>query len=98
LRILFRTASRNCVHVQDVGLAEAADDAVWNYAVERDLVIVKKDADFRQRSFLEGHPPRIIWIALGNCSTAAIENLLRSRQENIQAFLSDEQSSFLSLS
>lgn len=41
------------MHVQDAGLAEAPDDIVWNFAVERGLAIVTKDAGFRQRSFLE---------------------------------------------
>ncbi|MGA8107987.1 MAG: DUF5615 family PIN-like protein [Acidobacteriaceae bacterium] len=95
-------ALRDCfadpIHVQEIGLGEAEDDVIWNYAVEHGRVIVTKDADFRQRSFLEGHPPKIIWIALGNCSTAAIEHLLRSRKRETDSFLSDERSSFFSLS
>ncbi len=31
-----------------------------------------KDADFRQRSFLEGHPPKIIRLRLGNCSSCSL--------------------------
>ncbi len=45
------------VHVRDVGLAPADDEAVWTYAAAHDLVIVSKDSDFRQRSFLRGAPP-----------------------------------------
>jgi predicted nuclease of predicted toxin-antitoxin system len=71
---------------------------VWSYAIEKSLAIITKDGDFRQRSFLEGYPPKIIWVALGNCSTAAIENLIRARSEEIASFLSDGGSSFLSLS
>lgn len=85
------------VHVQSVGLAEASDRAIWSYAIEREFAIVTKDGDFRQRSFLEGYPPKIIWLALGNCSTEMIERALRSRRLEIENFLNSEQSSFLSL-
>jgi predicted nuclease of predicted toxin-antitoxin system len=48
------------VHVREVGLREAADSIVWDYAARHGLAIVTKDADFRQRSFLEGHPPKVL--------------------------------------
>jgi predicted nuclease of predicted toxin-antitoxin system len=61
------------------------------------FAIVTKDADFRQRSFLFGHPPKVIWVRLSNCSTAAIEALLRRRAVAIAEFLADEQKAFLAL-
>jgi len=85
------------VHVRDVGLREAADATIWDYAVRQGFAIVTKDADFRQRSFLRGYPPKIIWLRLGNCSTRTVETLLRSHAPDIEAFLSDEQTSFMSL-
>ncbi len=48
------------VHVRDVGLKSAADRRVWDYAVEMGFAIVTKDADFRQRSFLFGPPPKLV--------------------------------------
>ena len=45
----------NSVHVRHLGLREAADATLWEYAARHDFAIVTKDADFRQRSFLEGH-------------------------------------------
>ena len=59
-------------HVQSVGLGEAADASVWEFARNNAFVIVTKDVDFSDRSALAGHPPKIIWIRLGNCSTAEI--------------------------
>jgi hypothetical protein len=59
------------------------------------LAIVTKDADFRQRSFLLGHPPKIVWLRTGNCSTKLIENLIRHRSIEIGDFLADNQKSFL---
>lgn len=56
-------------HVREVGLERADDDQVWRYAATRGLAIVSKDSDFRQMSFVRGHPPKVIWIRRGNCST-----------------------------
>ena len=86
------------IHVREIGLIEAADATIWQYAAQHDFAIVTKDADFRQRSFLEGHPPKIVWVRLGNCSTKAVEALLRSRSREIEEFLGDDQKSFLVLS
>lgn len=79
-------------------MREADDVIIWNYAAEHGFAIVTKDADFRQRSFLYGHPPKTIWLRLGNCSTKAIASLLRVRAAEIQEFLTDEREAFLSLS
>jgi predicted nuclease of predicted toxin-antitoxin system len=47
------------------GLAAATDDEVWSYAASHRFAIVAKDADSHQRSFVFGHPPKVIWIRLG---------------------------------
>ena len=86
------------IHVREVGLIQAADATIWQYAAQHGLAIVTKDADFRQRSFLEGHPPKVVWVRLGNCSTKAVEVLLRSRSREIEEFFGDDQKSFLVLS
>jgi predicted nuclease of predicted toxin-antitoxin system len=86
------------VHGREIGLRDAEDIVIWDYAARHGSAIVTKDADFRQRSFLLVHPPKIIWLRPGNCSTKAIEALLRSRVADIEQFLADQQKSFLSLS
>jgi predicted nuclease of predicted toxin-antitoxin system len=85
------------VHVRDVGLASADDAAVWEYAKQNALMIVSKDGDFHQRSFLYGHPPKVIWIRRGNCSTAVIERMLRDHHADIGEFLADPEAAFLAL-
>jgi predicted nuclease of predicted toxin-antitoxin system len=85
------------VHVRDVGLKSSADRKVWDYAAEMGYTIVTKDADFRQRSFLFGPPPKVIWIGLGNCSTKQIAELLRKQRGQIEAFGLAEDEAFLSL-
>ena len=85
------------VHVRERGLQSADDEVVWALARSDGFMIVSKDEDFHQRSLVIGHPPKVIWIRLGNCSTDEIADLLRRRFEEIQAFEDDGLASFLAL-
>ena len=85
------------IHVRDVGLRDATDEAVWNYASRHGLTIMSKDSDFHQRSFLFGSPPKVVWIRRGNCSTADIETLLRTHDAALQTFEQDREGAFLAL-
>jgi predicted nuclease of predicted toxin-antitoxin system len=60
-------------------------------------MIVSKDVDFQQRAFLYGHPPKVVWLRLGNCSTATVVALLHRRSADIAAFGADPALSFLAL-
>ena len=84
-------------HVRDCGLKSAPDPVVWEFAAREGYVIVSKDADFRQRSFLYGYPPKVIWVRLGNCSTRQIAELIRERQDEIERFYADSDQAFLGL-
>lgn len=88
----------NSAHVRDVGLAASPDSDVWTYAAANAFVIVSKDTDFQQRALLYGHPPKVIWVRLGNSSTAAVADLFRSRLAHIEAFAANPDASFLALS
>ena len=54
------------VHVRDVGLGGADDQQIWDYGRARGFTIVSKDTDFRERSFVGGFPPKVIWLDVGN--------------------------------
>jgi len=84
-------------HVRQFGLQSAPDRKVWAHAANHGYTIVTKDADFHHRSLLHGHPPKIVWIRLGNCSTRDIAELLIARKEQIEAFLQSTEHSFLVL-
>lgn len=84
-------------HVRDLGLRSGTDQAVWERARTEGYTVVSKDSDFRQMSFLFGPPPKVVWIRLGNCSTAEILALLRSRKAALQSFLEDSEAAFLVL-
>jgi predicted nuclease of predicted toxin-antitoxin system len=85
------------LHVAQVGLSGAGDEAVWGAAAERACVLVTKDEDFHRLSVLRGAPPKVIWIRLGNVPTEEVARLLRERREGILRFGSQEDVTFLSL-
>ena len=87
----------DCVHVREVELQRAPDEAVWSYARENAFAIVTKDADFGEMSVLLDSPPKVIWIRRGNCSTSEIETILRGRYESVVAFHNDPKESVLAL-
>lgn len=84
-------------HVHELGLGEASDTALWHYAAEHGYTIVSKDADFHQRSFVLGAPPKVIWLRQGNSSVTATAELLRERFIAVQRFHEDAEAAFLAL-
>ena len=93
LRGLYEAA----VHVRDVGLDEATDITVWEYAKKNGFAILSKDSDFNHLSLLHGFPPKVVWVALGNCSTKDIEFVLQARRSDLMAFSADSESAVLIL-
>ena len=63
----------------------------------RAYMIASKDSDFRQLAFLFGPPPKVIWLRVGNCPTAAIAAVLRSNEDVIARFAASEEESLLVL-
>jgi predicted nuclease of predicted toxin-antitoxin system len=88
----------DCQHVRNVGLKEAPDTEVWNFARDNGYTVVSKDFDFYQRSLTLGFPPKVVWVKRGNCSTKAVEQLLRNCAREIEQFQADATATFLILS
>lgn len=86
------------IHVRSVGLLGAEDDRIWAYSRDHGFVIVSKDTDFRERSFVEGFPPKLIWLDVGNAGTNAIAELLRRQRKRVETFGTQKETSFLILS
>ena len=80
-----------------INMRGTSDNAIWDYASENNFIIVSKDNDFRQKAFLYGSPPKVIWLSVGNAGTAAIVNLLRTNVVQIQNFTIDPEESLLIL-
>ncbi|MCF6236542.1 MAG: DUF5615 family PIN-like protein [Gammaproteobacteria bacterium] len=53
-------------HIDFLQMQGTTDTCIWEYAQDENYIIVSKDNDFRQRSFLFGSPPKVIWLAVGN--------------------------------
>lgn len=85
-------------HVRDVNLWSAPDAQIWEYAKTHGFAIASKDTDFRERSFVEGFPPKVIWLDVGNAGTAQIVALLQSERRRIETFDGAVDASLLILS
>jgi predicted nuclease of predicted toxin-antitoxin system len=85
-------------HVRTAGLRGADDGQIWDYASDHGFAIVSKDTDFRERSYVDGAPPKVVWLDVGNAGTEAIEGLLRQERDRVERFAASEESSFLILS
>jgi predicted nuclease of predicted toxin-antitoxin system len=84
-------------HVTALGLDTATDREIWDYAGEHGYVIVSKDSDFRQLAFLLGPPPKAIWLAIGNVTTATVRQVLIEFGSTIAAFGASEEAALLVL-
>ena len=76
-------------HVQAEGLDRATDDQIWEHARSNGFAVVTKDEDYNNLSVLRGTPPKVLWLQLGNCTTARVEAVFRSRFADIKAFEKD---------
>ena len=78
-------------------MADAPDTVIWAYAVEHGLVIVTKDVDYYDLSAARGHPPKVVWIRLGNCPTSEVADLLRERHSELLVFHRNDAAGLLEL-
>ena len=76
-------------HLTHYGLDKATDIEVWQFAKDYSFTLVTKDSDFHDLSLLRGSPPQVIWLRVGNCTTAIIETLLRKHHTDIEQFALD---------
>jgi predicted nuclease of predicted toxin-antitoxin system len=83
------------VHVFNCGDIAENDALIWDFAKSKGLVIVSKDHDFQQMSFLFGAPPKVILVRLGNSSTAMVEQALRKNFGAIIGFDADQDKALL---
>jgi predicted nuclease of predicted toxin-antitoxin system len=98
-RMIYRIADLypNSEHVKTLGLTNTDDAVIWEYAKTNGFVIVSKDADFHQRSLLYGHPPKFIYLRIGNSPTSKITQILRDNFDTIFQFETSETESILVL-
>ena len=59
--------------------AQASDSLLWQYARERDWIVLTRDTDFFDRLLVHGAPPKVIWVRLGNIRKTELVELLENR-------------------
>ncbi len=84
-------------HVRHVGLEDASDLAIFNYAKTHGYAIVTFDSDFVDLNVVKGIPPKIIWLKTGNLTTKSISELLRNNILFIRSFLLSEEEEILEI-
>ena len=75
-RSTLRGGGIQAVAVCVFGLCDAIDPAIFQAAGEAGAVVMTKDRDFIRLLDEQGPPPQVIWLRLGNCSNAALQDVL----------------------
>ncbi len=83
--------------VRSIGLDQASDDAIWEFAQREGFAIVTLDVDFADLAALRGSPPNVIWLRCGNQPTRVVERLLRDHLVLIASFLESDDAACLEL-
>ena len=77
-------------HVKEFDLQFASDRHIWNFAKENGYDIVTFTSDFYDLVTLYRHPPKIIWLRLGNTSSQNLARIFSGHFEVITSFLTDD--------
>jgi predicted nuclease of predicted toxin-antitoxin system len=77
------------LHVRMLGLAEADDLQIWNYAKSHNLVIVTQDSDYADWNKLRGAPPKIVWLRCGNTTVDQMHLKIRNSADRIHLLQSE---------
>jgi len=74
-------------HIEDVGLRNADDIEIWNYALTSGATIVTKDEDFAERTARTTSGPIIVWLRIGNATNRVLLEWLEPRWPRIIVLL-----------
>jgi len=73
--------------VRQLDIEDFSDIEIWEFAKENNFTIVTFDSDFFDISSLKGHPPKIIWLRIGNTTTNYLAQLINSKAPTIKDFV-----------
>ncbi|MCK5823365.1 MAG: DUF5615 family PIN-like protein [Bacteroidales bacterium] len=80
----------NAKQVRELGLENATDNEIFEYAKKNDYAIVSFDSDFCDLNIMRGFLPKIIWIRTGNTTTKNLEIILKNKHELIKTFMKED--------
>jgi len=72
-------AGHEATHVEDAGLREAGDRAIWDQAQQSAAVIVTKDEDFAARAQQQADGQVIVWLRVGNTTNRVLRAWIEAR-------------------
>ena len=81
----FRSSGFEATHVNEIlDKWHTKDGDICTYADDNDLIVLTKDADFRNSFLISNTPKKLVKINLGNMSTSALIEVI---SDNLQAIL-----------
>ena len=76
-------------HVTSLGLRNANDREIWEFAKKNAYTVFTQDDDFETLHTLYGHPPKIVWFRMGNVPNEEFINVLTDRFDRISQFINN---------
>jgi predicted nuclease of predicted toxin-antitoxin system len=83
--------------VRHVGLEDASDITIFDFAKLNGYAIVTFDSDYVDLNVIIGIPPKIIWLKTGNLTTKSISALFNRNIFAIHEFLESEEDEILEI-
>ena len=77
-------------HITQLGLYNASDVEIWEFAKSNSYHIVTFDSDFSNLAVFRGCPPKIIWLRLKDMRSNIVASILKSKVHSIREFLEIE--------
>lgn len=85
------TLAPESLHVSRIGFMQPVSDLdIWNFAKKNDFILISFDEDFQDLSHLNGFPPKVILLRVGNSSTQHISEILSSKWSDVEQFYHSE--------
>lgn len=69
---VLREAGHDAQAVRDLGLRDAEDSGIWEYALSHQAAIVTKDQDLADRLMSSRVAPVVVWLRIGNTSNRVL--------------------------
>ncbi len=80
----FNLKGVHCKHVLDIGMSDASDMTIWEYASQNGCIVVSKDEDFLYLAKARSSEARLVWIRLGNCRKKTLLASMEAAQPRIE--------------
>lgn len=85
-----KTVFSECKQVRELNLENKSDREIWDFARKESYTIVTFDADFYDMVTLFGHPPKVIWLRIGNTTTDNLITVLQTHADTIKSFITEQ--------